>query len=69
MSEPKLITADYRGTPIEPIDDIISEARKTSTCLVYEGKRYDRKLLKLVEDKDVCVVDFFDGDYMNFIKE
>jgi hypothetical protein len=63
---PDVIVGDYRGKTISQLDHNIYVKRITSNCFVYEDKLLDREKNIIIDAYGYCVIDFHDGDHVNF---
>jgi hypothetical protein len=64
----EIIVGHYRGFPLNDVDAQIYIKRLSSNCFVNEDVFYDRKIKKLVPTKGCCVIDFHDGEFVNFTR-
>lgn len=63
----EIIVGEYRGTAVSEADYMIHKRRLSLICFVYANSLYNREDRKLVPSDSFCVIDFHDGEYVNFI--
>lgn len=62
----KIIVSGYTGIAFSQIDFSIYQNRIGSNCFILEHCIYNRAINQLSPNDNTCVIDYHDGDYVNF---
>ncbi len=65
----KIIAGEYTGIALSEVDLLIYQKRIGSNCFVLENYIYDRDKNQLFSNDNICVIDYHDGEYVNFKSE